>query len=443
MASTTGIEIGPDSYLLAGVRGMRDGRAEIVAVRRFDAYDWPADKQSFADALRTIRRDGHFPRRAAIVLWNTADAIDRVDQIDPLEAVIAAGFEVVSASTPPQALARLATRARNRSSQAIAWIALNTWGASLAIIRAGDVLFSRTFAWQYKADLATSRAQLLQRYLLVSHLAPELTHGCKTVREVHGDTVALAVTCGNLPDIRSFTLPLIEELDIEVETLDSPEDIVALATARSANLSELAPAIRLAGAAALTAGVARRRDSVLFQATRVAAAAAVAGALGWVGYSYWHGSEPAAVPTTTGSRRVPSEPSGEVARVPSSQPAITATPQPVATGGSRRSNTTPTTAAPAPTAARVASRESRRDPSDTPRAATLPASASAPRADDPLPTIDTVLIDQDRRLAILNGTMVGVGDAVGSRVVVAIAREAILLREPSGHIVRVRPRTGM
>jgi hypothetical protein len=63
--------------------------------------------------------------------------------------------------------------------------------------------------------------------------------------------------------------------------------------------------------------------------------------------------------------------------------------------------------------------------------------------DEPLPRVDTVLIDQDRRLAILDGAVVGIGDVVGSRTVLAIAREAIVLREPSGRIVRVRPRLGM
>ena len=87
--------------------------------------------------------------------------------------------------------------------------------------------------------------------------------------------------------------------------------------------------------------------------------------------------------------------------------------------------------------------QSRRVPSDTKTAAPPQASSPAATLDEPLPRIDTVLIDQDRRLAILDGAVVGIGDPVGSRVVVAIAREAILLREPSGRIVRVRPRVGM
>lgn len=56
---------------------------------------------------------------------------------------------------------------------------------------------------------------------------------------------------------------------------------------------------------------------------------------------------------------------------------------------------------------------------------------------EPLPRLDSVLIDQNRRLAIIDGGVVGVGDRVGFRVVVAISRDGIVLREPSGLEVRV------
>jgi hypothetical protein len=59
---------------------------------------------------------------------------------------------------------------------------------------------------------------------------------------------------------------------------------------------------------------------------------------------------------------------------------------------------------------------------------------------DPLPRLDSILIDQDRRLAILDGAIVEVGAAVGPRVVVQIDRNAVILREPSGHVVRVTMR---
>ncbi len=50
--------------------------------------------------------------------------------------------------------------------------------------------------------------------------------------------------------------------------------------------------------------------------------------------------------------------------------------------------------------------------------------------------LDSVLIDQNRRLAIVDGGLAGVGDRIGSRVIVAINRDGIL-REPSGLEVRV------
>src|SRR5437762_11253919 len=98
MASTTGIEIGPDSYLFAGVRPARGDAedAKVLAVRRFSASDWPADRRQFVESLRTIRRDHGFPRRAVVVLWNTTDETDGPARHDPLESLEAAGFHTVA-----------------------------------------------------------------------------------------------------------------------------------------------------------------------------------------------------------------------------------------------------------------------------------------------------------------------------------------------------------
>jgi len=449
MASTTGIEISPDSYLFAGVRRTRPEGADIFSVRRFDAADWSADPRLFADALRTIRRDHRLSRRAAVVVWHTTEGIDSVRHRDPLESLTSAGFQIVSVMSPPQALATVATTVRRGAgSDAIAWLALNTSGASIAIVRDGELLFSRTFPWTYKTDLATSKAQLLQRYLLVAHLAPELAHGFKTVRETHGATVDLIVTCGNLPELRSMTLPLIEELDVEVETLDSTDGLLIARRIGAGDFTEAAPALRLATAAACAASVATPRDSLLIQGSRFAAAAAVIAAIAWVGYSYWHGSQPPVGRQESAPHRSPAGASADATRstpaLASSEPAppqVNPTPQPVATRGSDEPNRATSRAQ--GTVRLTSPAQSRSVPSDTRKAARPDTSAPAAPLDEPLPRIDTVLIDQDRRLAILDGAVVGVGDPIGSRVVVAIAREAILLREPSGRIVRVRARVGM
>lgn len=59
---------------------------------------------------------------------------------------------------------------------------------------------------------------------------------------------------------------------------------------------------------------------------------------------------------------------------------------------------------------------------------------------DPLPQVDSILIDQQRRLAIIDGAAVGVGDTVGPRRVSQIESDAVDLREPSGLLVRVHLR---
>ena len=447
MASATGIEIGPDSYLFTDVRPVRADGAEILSFRRFPESEWPADGNRFVDALRSIRRDHRLPTRAAVVHWNTTEASDGV-RPDPLASLTAAGFEVVSVMPPSQALARVATIVqRGVPSDAIAWLALNTCGASIAIVRDGQLLFSRTFPWIYKNDLETSKAQLLQRYVLVSHIAPELQHGIQTVRDVNGAAVSLIVTCGNLPELRSLTLPLIEELDVEVETLDSTDGLIAGRHVRAEDFTDLTSALRLATAAALTSAF-PRRNPALTQGLRFAAAAAAIAAVAWAGYSFWHGSQPSPARESSASQRTPPSPAHDSPRSTSpqsstspSQASSNPSPLPVATGGSDAPNRATSSAA--DTSRRLSPEQSRRIPSDTKTAAPPQASSSAGSLNEPLPRIDTVLIDQDRRLAILDGAVVGIGDSVGSRVVVAIAREAILLREPSGRIVRVRPRVGM
>jgi len=56
---------------------------------------------------------------------------------------------------------------------------------------------------------------------------------------------------------------------------------------------------------------------------------------------------------------------------------------------------------------------------------------------DPLPTIELILVDQNRRMAVIGGAVVSVGDAVGPRIVAQIEPDFVVLREPSGALVRV------
>jgi hypothetical protein len=59
-----------------------------------------------------------------------------------------------------------------------------------------------------------------------------------------------------------------------------------------------------------------------------------------------------------------------------------------------------------------------------------------------VPPVDSILVSKDRRVAIVGGAIVGVGDSVGRRVVSQIERDGVVLREPSGYEIRIRLRQG-
>jgi hypothetical protein len=60
---------------------------------------------------------------------------------------------------------------------------------------------------------------------------------------------------------------------------------------------------------------------------------------------------------------------------------------------------------------------------------------------DPLPVVSSILVSQQRRLAVVDGVIAREGDVLGRRVLVTIDSDAVVFREPSGRRVRVPIRT--
>jgi hypothetical protein len=412
MRNITGIELGPASCVLVSARPHANGAA-IAAVHLIDSRDWPVTDTDVAAYLRAARRENRFPTVARVVSWSLSSPLTPDDPSARrlLAPIVAAGFRPDAILTPAEALAQLATT-RPRTSAPVAWLSINTHGAAIAIVRDADILFSRTLLWNYDPAPATLREQLLQRYTLVSHVAPELSRGLALVRAEHGARVDTVVTCGDLPDLRSLTMPLIEELDLEVETLDSSAGLAAAGGLTTQQLGEWAPALRLAAAAALL----RVDGPRLFWAPLAATAALILGvvALG----TYWNWPHSAPVPSD--SRAVIAEPQPSEADLP-----LPETPAPAASTGSE----TPAapvgasgqrTPEPAPGPVLAVSRQHQRNQS-------LP----------DVPALTSILIDRGRRLAMFGGAIVSVGDRLGPRVVVRIDSHAVVLREPSGAEITV------
>ena len=113
MASTTGIEIGSDACILAGVRPGSGNALDVRALTILSGSEWPSNDSARASLLRSIRRDEGLPRRAVVVSWGLAEALDHASVRASLRCVEDAGFTIESVISPPQALASVA-RTRRR-----------------------------------------------------------------------------------------------------------------------------------------------------------------------------------------------------------------------------------------------------------------------------------------------------------------------------------------
>jgi hypothetical protein len=460
MSGVTGIELGPNYCVL--VRGGRLGSHRTVsAASVFMPFRWPGVSHALVDWLREARQRCDLSSRARVVAWG-----DRAS----LSPLVEAGFEVASVLSPAQALARV-VRARQVNAPAgtaVAALSLNSHGAAIAIVAGVEVIQSRVFGWplgppfihqsgdqpgnkraDQRGDKRSGRSELLDRYLIVSQIAPQLQHIIDLVRPAYGVTVTSVVACGNLPNLRSLAMLLIEEMDIEVETLDSA-DLLDPSVAPG-TLADTVASLQLAAAVASSdenrvpihaetepapaAGHAlgehtprRVRPGALLQS--LAAVVALAFCSGWSLMQVF-GSGPARPVFPEGIEHVVAA----AARGPhglggQQEPGAEAT-----TG--RAGDTEP---AQVPEVAPVST-----PPGDAtePSVRPSPGRRVSPRASQagvPLPSVDGIMIAGTHRLAIVGGTVVAAGDAIGPRAVARIERDGVVLRESSGREIYVAMR---
>ena len=464
MASITAIELGADMCALVRTTLQR-GAVHVAAAELLNPTTFPGS-DAFTVALRKARRMRGLARRCRVVMWGLPDGASRKDPAAAaaLTPLTGAGFRVERVVTPCNALAALARRKPVRGDGPACWIAINAGGVAIVAVRPGQLLYSHSFPWDSTVGTSGSQARLLQRYSLVAFLAPEIKRAMHAARAL-GFPVTAAVTCGNLPDLRSLTMPLIEELDVEVETLDSLDGLV-VKPAAAERLTDVAAAIRVACAGVIARPTrpwdgakliaVQRRRALIRAAAVVALIAGLAGA--YLGYERWRKSRtPAPAPVTGTARTVPppvrsdvrgthgsqspSRPPLPTTGTQSAPPAASAPPQAAGTAGPPAASVAPPQvrtsrqpSASAPPAPRTARQPAARVPNPPP----APVAAAPQRLSDPLPRVTAILVSNERRFATVNaGRIVKVGDTIGRRVVVRIDARALTLREPSGLRIRV------
>jgi hypothetical protein len=435
MRTVTGIELGGDSCALVRVR--RDRGTVVVSQVHVADIDAQRAAGALTETLREARRTGRFSRRARVVAWGLHESASLSDAATrtTLAPVTDAGFAVDGLLRPADALALLARQRRTAAGRdAVAWLALNKEGAAIAIVRGGELLFSREIAWKYR-PAPTPRAELLQRYSLIAHVAPELRHGFDMIAARHAARVDRIVTCGDLPDLRSLTMPLIEELDTEVETLDSMDGLDVEPPATRDDVADRVPALRLACAAAMDQTAERS-----FWRPALAAAALVLALLIWGALQSNRGTVDRGANTAVTQTAPPPRVDVPAAaknpaferRAPEAQvviPPVVDPTEPAATTGRRGAHDLPETAGRSGRTTRGARAI------EPPRRAAKEAAPAPLKA--PMPVVNSILLSPDRRLAVVDGAIVREGDSIGPRVLVRIEADALVLREPSGYEVRV------
>lgn len=474
MVSITGIEIGPDYCVLLRARHRASG-LEVSSVRTVQAPEWPSEPVLRSRLLQSLREELDLPRRATVVAWKR-----EAFSASSGEAMLRqAGFTVESILTPCEALALVAwSRRQIVDPRPSAWLSINRHGAAISVVRDMDVLYSTEFDWRIRAAEQRVQASVLRRYLYVAQLVPEVRRAAETVRQAHGEDLALAVACGNIPELRSLTMPLIDQLDLEFETLDSLDGL-HLSDEEAAAVAQDAAALRLAAAAAThTRSAAATLD--VGRALGIAAGVVLLAGAAWWTFQILPERERDRAPqdarvVATQGRETPSAPvnarvtpsapddvpapsattgvgpstsSGHVASKGSGQGSAAASGQARSRGGGPPASTgsapgrvtgsgqgAPTDSGPS------------RGPGRGPSTSSAPAGATGAGSGEPgarvqaalppLPSVTGILISRERRLAVIQGTVVGVGDRVAGRTVARIEPDGVVLREPSGREVTV------
>jgi hypothetical protein len=436
MARLTAIEISSDTCVLVKT-SVSGTSVEVGGVQVIDPAAYPGGG-TFAATIRQGRRAGRFPRRARVVLWGMPEGAKPDDpSVSPqLEPLIGAGFRIDRAVTPCNALAALARVKRPKTDNPVIWIAIDRGGVALIAMRTGELLYSHAFDWDSSVGAIGSQAHLLQRYSLVSFLAPQIRRAMTIVQE-KGGRVDGIVTCGTLNELRSLTMPLTEELDIEVETLDSTDGLTARGITDD-RLAEMAVAVRIACAGAIARPT--RTGAPVVDVTRQSSALRIA-ALALLGLLV------AIVAWLVVSRLMAPKPEPPHVSVGVAPPERS--PAPVATPARPDAAPPAEPPSPTPTAGRVVQPRPQtpvippKAPAgrgDTPPLLSRARRADTARADplkDPLPIVNTILVSPTRRFATIDGQIVAIGDKVGQRLIVGIEPHFVVFREPSGAQIRV------
>ncbi|MCX6550322.1 MAG: hypothetical protein NTY02_04810 [Acidobacteria bacterium] len=143
-----------------------------------------------------------------------------------IQPLVDAGFSVQGVVTPAMAHAALVRQRWASFPDAVtAVLSINSRATALTILRGAVVLFAREMPWGHETERAEQVGGIIDASGFAARLASEVRRSLVFMKQSHHVDVSHLLVCGDVPDMRSLTGPLMQELNVEVETLDSLEGL--------------------------------------------------------------------------------------------------------------------------------------------------------------------------------------------------------------------------
>jgi hypothetical protein len=385
-------------------------------------------------------------RRIVLVATAPTDEISVI-----LQPLLRAGIRIEHVLTPASALVSLARLRRSlaRPGALEAYVALDENAGAVALIRDGLLIAATRLEWGFVEAVGEMRA-LRPREHVVTMLADDIS---AFLYEGGLDSERIQHVCvaSGVPDLRSISMLMMERFDVEVEPLDSLFGIDTGALPHDEmECRDLLPLLRLAWAAAADdrppLDLMRPRQFAMrhqhLSRAAVTAGMVVGLTLGW-SIQEQVNADPA---PAAGSARAAARTAVVLPALPlpgTNVPATLAVPfqtlapaEPSAAEPAPqprpifRVMQEPTASRPEPMMPRPVRREAAVKPSATTSA--RPGTARAAAAPPPDANVESILYGPDRRLAIVDGRIVTIGDYIGSSRIVDITQTAVIVVDGRG-----------
>lgn len=216
-------ELGPSTWTMMAAERSRDRAPRVVAAASFDTAS-----PSLVEEVRQFRVRERLPFQAAVILWPrpgdggvaAVDSRSRTRVSLPKARVIRervspfvqSGGQVRDVLLPHEAVVQL--------------VALAGWPAAFVLVMqppiaclteiAAGTVEATYVSWEpAPVDGANDATRLLARYQFASRLMPYMRERAGEVPD------ARVAVCGRYPGLRSAMVPIVEDLDREVDVLDS------------------------------------------------------------------------------------------------------------------------------------------------------------------------------------------------------------------------------